>query len=301
MTAPTHQAIVIGAGFAGLTAAIALAEAGVQTALVDDGYLGGLITNVGLLEAPGPYDGLSGADLAGDLLGRAMEAGVDYQMGEITALDQRGGLWALPELDISAASVVLATGAKLRALGAPGEERLTGLGVSQCAFCDGALYIGQDVVVAGGGDAAFQEALHLAEIGCASVTMLLRGDAPRARPAFVDRAAAAANLSIRRNCEVLEILGDAGVEGVRIRNTAAGLDETLPAYGVFVFVGLEPRTALAPSQASRDRTGALCTDNALQTSAPGIFAIGAARSGYHGSLVDAAADAEAVARTIAGS
>jgi thioredoxin reductase (NADPH) len=295
----THQSIVVGAGFAGLTAAIALAESGVPTALVDDGYLGGLITNVGVLEAPGPYDGLSGADLAGNLLGRAMEAGVDYQMGEITALEQRGETWHLPDLDLSAATVVLATGAKLRTLGVPGEERLTGLGVSQCAFCDGALYVGQDVAVVGGGDAAFQEALHLAEIGCSSVTLLLRGSEPRARTEFVQRAKATTNLSIRRNCEVLEILGDTGVEGVQIRNTATGHDEKLPVYGVFIFVGLEPQTTLAPSNAGRDATGALTTDNRLQTSARGLFAIGAARSGYRGSLSEASADAEAVARALA--
>ena len=154
MTTLTHQAIVIGAGFAGLSTAVELAERGVQTAVVDDGYLGGLITNVGVLEAPGAYDGLAGADLAGHLLGRAMEAGVDYQMGEVGALERQGNGWSLPDLGLSAPAVVLATGARLRTLGVPGEERLAGLGVSQCAFCDGGLYVGQPVVVVGGGAVA---------------------------------------------------------------------------------------------------------------------------------------------------
>lgn len=295
MSVATHQAIVIGAGFAGLSAAVELAQSGVQTALVDDGYLGGLIANVGVLEVPGPCDGSSGADLAGDLLGRALEAGVDYRMGSVTALAPQDGVWTLPEPEIAAPSVVLATGARLRRLGVPGEDRLAGLGVSQCAFCDGGLYIGQPVVVIGGGDAAFQEALHLAEIGCA-VTMLLRADRPRARQGFVERAAA---LTQRTETEVLEILGSDGVEAVQIRNRRTGAEETLPTRAAFVFVGLSPQVALAPQDAARDSSGALQTDASRRTDAPGLYAIGAVRAGFGGDLLDAADDARAVAEAIA--
>lgn len=298
MSSPTHQAIVIGAGFAGLSAALELARAGVQTALVDDGYCGGLITNVGLIEDPGPYDAMAGADLVGGLLGHAMEAGVDYQIGEILALDRADNGWSLPDLGISAPAIVLATGAKLRTLNVPGEERLTGLGVSQCAFCDGALYVGQSVVVVGGGDAAYQEALHLAEIGC-SVTMLLRGTTPRARQAFVERAAAAPGLTIRLQSEVVEVLGDAGVEAISVKNTQSGETDTLKTAAVFVFVGLEPQTALAPPAAERVASGALTVNAAMQTTVPGIYAIGAARADYAGMLMDAVADAQAAANAIA--
>lgn len=300
MPSQTHQAIVIGAGITGLSAAIALAEKGVQAALVDDGYLGGLITNVGVLEAPGPFDGLSGADLAGDLLGRAMEAGADYQMGEIAALERSDdGLWSLPNLQLAAPAIVLATGAALRTLGVPGEERLTGLGVSQCAFCDGGLYAGQPVTVVGGGDSAFQEALHLAEIGC-TVTLLLRGNHPRARAAFIERAEAAANLAIRTGCEVREILGADGVDAVRIRDAASAADETIPTRAVFVFVGLAPRAGLAPAEALRDATGALVTDQGRETAAPGLYAVGAVRAGFGGGLNHAGDDAHVVAEAIAG-
>ena len=296
--APTHQAIVIGAGFAGLSAALELARAGVQTALVDDGYTGGLITNVGLIEDPGPYDAMAGADLIGGLLGHVMEAGVDYQIGEVLILDRADIGWSLPDLGISAPTIVLATGAKLRTLNVPGEERLTGLGVSQCAFCDGALYVGQPVVVVGGGDAAYQEALHLAEIGC-SVTILLRGNIPRARQAFIERAAAAPGLTIRLQWEVAEVLGDAGVEAVSVKNTQSGETDTLEAAAVFVFVGVEPQTALAPATAERLASAALTVNAAMQTSTPGIYAIGGARADYAGTLMDAAADAQAAANAIA--
>lgn len=299
MSDPTHQAIVIGAGFAGLSAAVELSRLGVATALVDDGYSGGLITNVGLIDAPGPYEGLAGADITGSLLGEALEAGADYHMGSATALTRTDGLWTLPELEIAAPAIVLATGAQLRRLDVPGEEALTGLGVSQCAFCDGGLYTGQHLAVVGGGDAAFQEALHLAEIGC-TVTMLLRGPTPRARQTFVDRAIAAPALTIRHQVEVAEVIGKGGVGALRLTDRQSGQTETLPLAAVFVFIGLEPQTTLAPPDAARDAAGALLIAEDCLTAAPGLYAIGAARAGYGGTLEHASADARAAAGAIAG-
>lgn len=290
----THQAIVIGSGVAGLAAAKALATAGLTTALVDDGMLGGLILNVGEVEGASPLAGQSGADAVNLMLGEALEAGVDYQMGAVESLAPVDGGWRLPELEISAAKVVLATGAKLRKLGAPGEERLTGRGVSQCAFCDGGLYRGQNVVVVGGGDGAFQEALHLARM-CARVDMLVRGPAPRARQAYLDAAAAAANLHVRTGVEVKEIVGEDGVDAIRIADAAAGAEETLATRAVFVFIGVVPETALAPPEAARDPAGALIVDASFQTDRPGLHAIGAARAGYDGQLATALADANALA------
>ncbi len=265
MSEPTHQAIVIGTGFAGLTAAVELAKRGVQTALVDDRYSCGLITNVGLLDTPGPYDGLAGADLTGGLLGEALEASADYQMGTVTALERDGG-WRLPELDIAAPAVVLATGAQLRRLGVPGEEALTGLGVSQCAFCDGGLYTGQPVAVVGGGDAAFREALHL---------------------------------TIRHQMEVQEVIGKDGVDALRLTNRQSGQEEILAVAAVFVFIGLEPQSSLAPPDTSRGVGAAVQTNADRLTASPGLYAIGAVRAGYGGTLADAADDASAAAGAIA--
>jgi thioredoxin reductase (NADPH) len=298
MSDHTHQAIVIGSGFSGLSAAFELARRGVGTALVDDGYLGGLIANVGAIEAAQPYGGHSGADLASAMLGEALEAGADYHMGEAAALECIGRAWHLPGLELAAPAVVLATGAKLRRLEVPGEAELTGRGVSQCAFCDGALYRGQQVVVVGGGDAAFQEAIHLAEIGC-HVTMLLRGTAPRAQPSYSERAAAFPNLSIRTEVEVVRVLGSDGVDGVCVLDRNAGCEEEIAAAGLFPFIGLQPLTALAPASAERDGFGALAVNEQMLTGASGLYAIGAARSGYGGQLPDARADAVAAAQSIA--
>lgn len=300
MTDPTHDAIVVGAGLAGLAAVAEIARLGRAAALVDDGYLGGLVANVGHIEGGPEHAGKSGADLVDSYLGAALEAGADYRIGAAAAALRDGALWRLPDLELAAPCMVLATGAELRRLDVPGEAALTGKGVSQCAFCDGGLYREKAVVVVGGGDAAFQEALHLADI-CGEVTMLLRGAAPRARAAFVDRAQERDNLRVRTGVEVREIVGDAaGVTGVRIFDRTSGAEERLPALAVFPFVGLAPRTALAPAAAARDAAGALVVDAGMGTSAAGLYAVGAARAGHGGAIADAMRDAAAVAAAIAG-
>jgi thioredoxin reductase (NADPH) len=293
----THSAIVVGAGPAGMKAAKDLANNGVSTALVDDGYMGGLIANVGDLTGPEGIEGQSGADVAGILLGNALEAGVDYRMGTAASLEQHGNLWILPELELSAPNVVVATGARLAKLGVPGEERLTGFGVSSCAFCDGALYRGEEVVVVGGGDAAFQEALHLATL-CKKVQILIRGPEPRARHEFRAEAEGKTNIEIKTDTSVLEVVGDTGVDAIDVN--CGGSVERIETRALFVFVGVEPATELVPTSIARDTSGALIVDHNCQTSISGLFAIGAARSGHNGQVSGAYADANLVAAAITG-
>lgn len=291
----SHQVIVIGAGIAGLAAATEAARCGLKAALFDDGLLGGLITNVGAVHGHPGLDETTGADLVSTMLGEALAAEVDYQPGEVGALAAEGDAWRLPEHGASAPAVILATGAALRTLGVPGEAELTGRGVSQCAFCDGGLYRDKDVAVIGGGDGAFQEALHLAEL-CASVTMILRGQRPRARPAFARQAADHANMHFRWRTQVREIIGDegAGVTGLRLA-AEDGAEEILEIAAVFPFIGLAPRSQLAPAEAARDAAGGLIVDADMQTDQPGLHAIGAARAGHGGQLAHAIADAKTAA------
>jgi thioredoxin reductase (NADPH) len=293
----THSVIVVGAGPAGMTAAAALAGKGLNTALVDDGYMGGLIANVGDLTGAPEIEGQSGADIAAVLLGNALEAGVDYQMGAAESLEYSDNLWRLKSLGISATNVVLATGARLSKLGVPGEERLTGLGVSSCAFCDGGLYRGKDVVVVGGGDAAFQEALHLATL-CQKVTILIRGSDPRARYEFVAEAKEKSNIEIRVGVSVAEVVGETGVDAIDVN--CNGKSERIQTSAVFVFVGIEPVTALVSPDLARDRSGALIVNHKCQTESAGLYAIGAVRSGHDGQVSGAYADAIQVANAIAG-
>lgn len=295
MPSVTHDVIVIGAGVAGLAAATEAAHCGLTTALFDDGVLGGLMINIGAVHGHHGAAQTSGADLVSAMLGEALEAGVDYQPSPVEALSNVGGTWQAAA--VMAPRAILATGADLKRLGVPGEERLTGRGVSQCAFCDGGLYRGQDVAVVGGGDGAFQEALHLAEL-CASVTLILRGQQPRARPAFVRKAADMEAMRFRWCTEVAEILGEDGVDAVRLLDTETRDQEDLPVSAVFPFVGLAPKTSLAPADAQRDQTGALLVNADLATDQPGLFAIGAARAGYRGQVAHAMADGKTAAHAI---
>jgi len=290
--------MVIGGGIAGMKAAGELARAGKRTVLVDEGMMGGLVLNVGELEGDGYGGGRSGADVAAELLDVAMSAGVDYQIDTPTQLDRADGVWRLPEMEIAALTVVLATGAKLKALGVPGEAEMTGRGVSQCAFCDGGLYRGKPVIVVGGGDAAFQEAAHLAKM-CDRVTVLMRGDAPRARPAFVESLLASPAVTLRSKVAVSAILGDGGVTGVKVFDAGKGAEETLAADAVFPFIGVTSNTGPAPAEAPREADGALQADVSMRTGLAGLYAVGAARSGYGGTLSDAVRDAETAALAIA--
>jgi thioredoxin reductase (NADPH) len=292
----SHGAIVIGAGVAGLTAAAELAERGIATALVDDGFLGGLITNVGKLEGVAG-EAESGPDLVNALLERALGAGADYRMGAVETLARDSGSWRIPDQDVSAPALILATGAALTKLGVPGEDRLTGRGVSQCAFCDGGLSRQKDVLVVGGGDAAFQEALHLAEL-CATVAVAIRGDTPRARADFVKRLEVFDNVTVKTGLEVREVIGTDGVNAVRLHDLATGAETDQAIAAIFPFIGVSPQTALAPAEATRDANGALVVNEDMQTSLAGIYAIGAARAGHGGAVADAVLDAATAATAI---
>ncbi len=291
----SHQVIVIGAGVAGMAAATEAARCGLKTALFDDGLLGGLITNVGAVHGHPGFAETTGADLVNTMLGEALEAEVDYQPGAVTELTAMNDHWSLPANGVTALRVILATGADLRTLGVPGEAQLMGRGVSQCAFCDGGLYKGKDVAVVGGGDGAFQEALHLAQL-CANVTMILRGRKPRARPTFARQAADLGNMHFRWQTDVREIIGDGGVDAVRLHDQDGGEEEILPIAAIFPFIGLAPRTALAPAAAKRDDDGGLIVDADMQTDQPGLYAIGAARAGHGGQVAHAIADAKSAAQ-----
>jgi len=287
---------------AGLTAAREAASRGLSVASVDDGgHMGGLVMNVGHVEDYPAASEASGMDLAVAELEALVEHGVEIVPEAAMRLNIDGDLKivATDSGTHRGKTVVLASGARLKSLGVPGEEQLFGRGVSQCAGCDAGFFVDQHVVVVGGGDSALQEALHLTDY-VKGLTLVTRGDALRAKQGFVSRAADNPKITVRYGMSVAEILGEDDVSGVRLTPADGGPSEDLACSGVFVFVGLEPNLNYLPAGIERDASGRVVTGSDLQTSVPGIFAVGAVRAGDTGQLAGAIEDASAVAGCIAG-
>ena len=293
--------IVIGGGLAGLTAARCGAERGLTVASVDEtGHMGGLVMNVGHLDGYPDKEGVSGIELAAAELEALVANAVEIVPDRATGIVAQGDriIVSTDGGDYGARTLVLASGARLRTLGIPGEVELAGRGVSQCADCDASFFAGQDVVVIGGGDSALKEALHLADYA-ERITLVTRGDALRARSGYIARAEADPKFEFRLSTSVQAILGKDSVEGVRISTAGDGATEELACSGVFVFVGLEPNSGYLPDAIARDAAGCVITDETYCTSLPGVYAVGAIRAGYSGHLVDAVGEATAVVSTIA--
>ena len=300
MTSQSYDVVVIGAGASGLSAAAHCAERGATVACVEQAPLpGGLIANVGVVDGFPAAGELSGAALVDVLARRCTELGVAMVRAEASALDA-SGKWktlATSEGPVRARIVIVASGARLRQLGVPGEAELVGRGVSQCDWCDGGFFRGEPVLVVGGGDAAFQAALHLAQL-CASVTVVMRGATMRARRAYVQAAAENERIAFLWDTTVERINGTEKVESVTLRDHAEGTVSDHPTAGVFVFAGVEAQAGFLPEEVARDPARCLVTDADFRTSMPGVFAIGAVRSGYRGQLVSACGEGAAVAAVV---
>ena len=296
------EVAVIGGGLAGLSAARQAARLGRLVTLFEPtGMYGGQVATVHEVEGlpvPGHF---SGQDLAIAQLEEARKIGVHIvetgvakiELGEtLTLTDDDGGAYH-PE------AVIIASGASLRKLGVPGEEEFAGRGVSRCATCDGGFFRGEDVVVVGGGDSAAQEALTLAKTS-RKVIMVCRGPMSAKRD-YIDRLAARENVEFMWDSEVAAIFGENGVAGVRLRNVASGAVSDLECAGVFPYVGVEPNTGFLPGSLLA-KGGHVKTNGGLATVDPRVFAVGAARAGYGGNLVEAMAEgvsaAEAAARRL---
>jgi thioredoxin reductase (NADPH) len=284
--------VVIGAGVAGLTAAMQAARCGLTVAVVERMGVGGQIAAAERIENfPGIPQGISGAELGPLLHEQAEAAGAEFILDTVEGLDTEGERHIVNAASepIAARAVIVAAGSLLKSLGVPGEEAFLGRGVSHCASCDGHFFSDQEVCVIGGGDSALDEALVLTE-HAARVAIIHRGGTFDAQRVLIDRVAANGKIEIVPSTAVEEIFGDESVAGVRLRDLKSRAVHERAVKGVFVYVGLEPNTAFLRGVVALDPAGHIDTDLMMRTSVPGIFAAGDIRAHSAAQLTSAAGD-----------
>jgi thioredoxin reductase (NADPH) len=284
--------IVIGAGVAGLTAAAHAARRGVKVAVIERVSAGGQIAATESIENfPGFPQGLSGVELGPLLHEQAEAAGTEFVLDSVESvtLDDAWRVAGCISETMRARAIIMAAGSTPRSLEVPGEQTLLGRGVSHCASCDGHFFTDQEVCVVGGGDSALDEALALAE-HAARVTVIHRHAEPTAQRALVERVATIKNIELLGMSAVVEILGTEKVTGIRVRDMNTGVTSERAVRGVFIYVGLEPNTALLQGLVALDHAGHVVTDIMMQTSVPGIFAAGDIRAQSVAQLAAVAGD-----------
>jgi len=297
-----RELIIVGGGAAGLSAAQYGARGGLGVLLLEEMASGGQALLIDCLENyPGLSKPLAGFELMQRMEEQAARFGAEINNGSVHSIAKKDGVFRL-ETDrgpLTALSLIIATGAKHRQLGIPGETELSGRGVSYCATCDGPFFKGKRVVVVGGGDAACDEAMFLSKLA-SRVLLIHRRDRFRAQGALAARVLANPVIEVRFRSELLRILGDTAVGGVRIRDTAASREYEEAAEAVFVFVGSIPRTGLlSGTGVELDEGGYIRTDQRMETAVSGLFAAGDVRASPFRQVVVAAAEG-AVAAHAAG-
>jgi thioredoxin reductase (NADPH) len=284
--------VVVGAGVAGLTAAMFAARYGLAVVVVDQIGVGGQIINAERIENfPGFPNPLGGHELGPLLHEQAEAAGAEFTLDTVEAIEAGSTHHVVRGAGetLRARAVIVAAGSALRPLGIAGEEKLIGRGVSHCAACDGAFFKGHEVCVVGGGDSALDEALLLTA-HASRVTIFHRGECLDAQKKLRDEAAAHGKIAIVLNTTVEEIVGEDTVTGVRLRDAKTGSARVQAIKGVFVYVGLEPNTAFLRGVLALDAAGHIETDINMRTSVTGIFAAGDIRKHSVAQLAAAAGD-----------
>ena len=275
------KTLIIGSGPAGYTAAIYAARADLEPVVYTGMEPGGQLTTTTEVDNfPGYPEGVDGPTMMIHLQKQAERFGTKVNNGFIRKVEfskNRGGIHkAFTEdgTEINTKTIIISTGASAKYLGIPSEQRLRGGGVSACAVCDGFFFKGQEVAIVGGGDTAAEEATYLAKI-CSKVTMLVRKGQMRASKAMQHRVLKTANIDLRYNSEIEEVLGDQVVEGVRIKNNQTNVKEEISVSGLFIAIGHKPNTDLFRGQIEMDESGYLVTKNkTTHTNIPGVFASG---------------------------
>ncbi|APT18955.1 thioredoxin reductase [Amylolactobacillus amylotrophicus DSM 20534] len=287
-----YDVIVIGAGPGGLTAGLYASRSNLSVLILDRGIYGGQMNNTGDIENYPGFELISGPDLSEKMYASATKFGAEYAYGNVKNVTDHGEykLVETDEGDFEGKTVIIATGAEHKHLGVPGEEDLSGMGVSYCAVCDAAFFKNREVVVVGGGDSAVEEGLYLTQLA-SKVTIIHRRDQLRAQQILQQRAFANPKIEFVWNAITEEIVGTENkTTGVKYRDKNTGEEHVVPADGVFIYVGIMPMTDKFKELNITDENGWIITDEKMRTSVPGIFAIGDVRANQLRQIATAVGD-----------
>ena len=274
-----YDTIIIGAGPAGMTAALYAARSNLKVALLERGIPGGQMNNTADIENYPGYANISCPELAEKMFEPLENLGVEHLFGLVEKIEDRGDFKEIITEDehFEAKTVIIASGANHRHLGVPGEEDYNSRGVSYCAVCDGAFFRDEDLLVVGGGDSAVEEAIFLTRFA-KSVTIVHRRDELRAQKVLQDRAFANEKIRFVWDSVVESIHGDERkVTGVTFKNVKTGELSQAEFGGMFIYVGLDPVSEFAKDLGITDEAGWILTDHQMKTSVAGIYAVGDVR------------------------
>lgn len=283
--------VIIGAGPAGLSAAVYGQRAGLNCLLLESSMYGGQITQTPEVENYPSLKKIAGWELAQNMYEQATELGAQLAFETVTALRDNGAVKTVvtTENEFEAKAVIIANGAKRRTLNCEGEEELAGAGVSYCAYCDGAFFKDKAAVVVGGGNTALEDALYLANI-CKSVMLVHRRNEYRAEKHLVELVNNRVNIIQKLGFVPVKITGENAVDGIVLKNAESGEEETVAADCVFVCIGLAPENNVFADTVALDEAGYIAAGEDCKTSCSGIFAAGDTRTKALRQIVTAAAD-----------
>ncbi|EOT48016.1 MULTISPECIES: thioredoxin-disulfide reductase [Enterococcus] len=274
-----YDVVIIGAGPAGMTAALYASRANLSVVMIERGAPGGQMNNTAEVENYPGFDSILGPDLANKMYESAERFGTKNAYGIVKEIKDQGEYKEVITDDevYQTKTVIVATGCDHRKLEVPGEEEYAGRGVSYCAVCDGAFFRNKKLVVVGGGDSAVEEAIYLTRFA-KEVVIIHRRDELRAQQIIQERAFANEKISFIWDTVVEEITGnDMVVQSVKTRNVKTDEVKEEAADGVFIYVGLDPLTEPFQTAGILNEEGWIVTDNNMQTKIPGVFAVGDAR------------------------
>lgn len=276
-----YDAVVVGGGPAGLTAALYLCRSGLSVAQVEMLAPGGQILKTESIENyPGFPQGVKGWELADTFAAHLADYAFDRYNDAVLKMERSDNGWALSigKDAIEGKTVVICTGANPRPLGLAREVQLTGRGVSYCALCDGNFFRDQVVAVVGGGNSALEEALYLSRI-VRKLYLIHRREGFRGAKIYQDKIREASDtIELVLDTVVTELIGEEALQGIQVKNVKTGVESRLDVDGLFVFVGYEPQNSFFPTELAVDAHGFVLTDCEMRTNLPGVFAAGDIRS-----------------------